>query len=444
MSLPGFTDGDDAARLLKSLGEEFALVRNPNYVHPAFELYPLAPKLKPPLSRLTAAVMDMDGTTTTTETLCLHSLETMVRRITGRPSKDDWPGLDPDKDYPNVIGNSTTRHVEYLVRTYAPHIREDAFAGALLEAAVWTLAEGRDEKRREEVRATLRTLGWGSLLDEPEFAPFLEGKAVRRGALDDLAERHRRALRLDDFGAQVRAAIDVYYYRYHEILSALARGEGGELSRMLVGGKRLIEPMPGVGVFLALTKGWLGWAAAELYPLLRQELTDDAALPDENEGRRRLAALGRRFENEPLSLAVVTSSIRYEADIVLSEVFSVLREQAAGWPVKSELAERFTKPAEFYDAFITASDSSEIRLKPHRDLYSIALHAMGVPPDEFGTVAGFEDSESGTIAIRAAGIGLCVAVPFSDTAGHNFTAASVVLKEGLPEAVLRYNLFLAP
>lgn len=64
----------------------------------------------------------------------------------------------------------------------------------------------------------------------------------------------------------------------------------------------------------------------------------------------------------------------------------------------------------FYDAFITATDSNEIRLKPHRDLYSIALNQMGIASKDFNKVLGLEDSESGTFAIRAAGVGLCCAV----------------------------------
>ena len=91
---------------------------------------------------------------------------------------------------------------------------------------------------------------------------------------------------------------------------------------------------------------------------------------------------------------------------------------------------------------ITASDSNEIRLKPHRDLYSIALHKLGVPKNKFKHVIGFEDSESGSIAIRAAGIGLSVAVPFAQTSGHNMNTAAYICKNGLPEVILKHNLFL--
>jgi len=173
----------------------------------------------------------------------------------------------------------------------------------------------------------------------------------------------------------------------------------------------------------------------------------DYAPGDLDGGRGRLAALGRHFERWPAKVGVVTSSIEYEARIVLAEVFDVVRRQVERWPLPSEkrdpLVERLSDYRALYDAFVTASDSSEIRLKPHRDLYSIALHALGVAPEEFDDVIGFEDSESGTIAIRAAGIGLCVALPFADTAGHDLSAASFVLHGGLPEAMLAHNLWLA-
>ena len=106
------------------------------------------------------------------------------------------------------------------------------------------------------------------------------------------------------------------------------------------------------------------------------------------------------------------------------------------------VAEAFADPLVFYDAVITATDSSEIRLKPHRDLYSIALHELGVYPEDFDRVAGFEDSESGTIAIRAAGIGLSCALPFAMTRGHHFQAATQVCPGGLPQVMLEKGLFL--
>jgi len=441
---------EQGAALVKKLGGEFVVIENPSYVHPPYEVQPLASKVKVPVDRLVAAVMDMDGTTTTTEPLCLHSLETMVRRITNRPTVKEWEGLDKKADYPYIIGNSTTKHVEYLVKTYEKNISRGAFARSLLESALWTLIVGKDLKRREEVRATLVALNWSDLLEDPITRELLGrncfDKSESKVEVEKLLKKHKSALQLESFTQRVRAAVDIYYCRYHEILSAIAEGRGQELSAELLGGRRLVEPMPGVAFFLSLIKGWLGKDAGKLHDVLVEQANPEfrRTAPKNEEAIARLTKLGEYFHRNPLAVGLVTSSIKYEADIVLNEIFSILREQISTWPVRSDLAERFNNPAEFYDAYITASDSSEIRLKPHRDLYSIALHAMGLAREDLGAVVGFEDSESGTIAIRAAGIGLCVALPFADTHGHDFDAATFTLFGGLPQAVLEHNLFIKP
>jgi len=162
--------------------------------------------------------------------------------------------------------------------------------------------------------------------------------------------------------------------------------------------------------------------------------------------KRQLLHLSQVFAKKPVKIAVVTSSIFYEANIVLAEVFRVLYREVEDWPVSLRLRKKIRSGFEnyktFYDGCITATDSSEIRLKPHRDLYSMALYQLGISKNDFDEVIGFEDSESGTIAIRAAGIGLCMAVPFSETSHHDFRAATHILPGGVAEAVLKYNLFL--
>ncbi|MCP4643178.1 MAG: HAD family phosphatase [bacterium] len=230
---------------------------------------------------------------------------------------------------------------------------------------------------------------------------------------DELAPR----LDLTTFDNRVRAAVDVYYQRYHWILGRIAARQGDGVAEDVFGARdrRLILLMPGIGVFLALIKGWLGSHAAALVDPLAAHLTglDMAAPADLDVFSRRLAALGAHFERHPCKAAIVTSSIRYEAEIVLSEVFRVLHGEMMSWPLPPErrepIVEAFAAYDRYYDAFITAADSSEIRLKPHRDLYSIALHRMGIAPASFDQVVGFEDSESGTIAIRATGIPCCCA-----------------------------------
>jgi beta-phosphoglucomutase-like phosphatase (HAD superfamily) len=442
--LPKYCDSDGAAKLLTAIGSEFAVVENPTYIFPRFDLYPLAPKRDMLERGLAGAVMDMDGTTTTTEPLCIHSLETMVRRVTGNAANPDWPGLNQERDYPHIIGNSTTRHIEYLLDTYAGDVETDALRYWHVYAAAWTLGKAEDEGRRREVHATLSALGAGALKQDARFAALCAAGDLNTPdagvALTQLADEMAHQYCLDTKANRVRAAIDVYYQRYHEILAAIAAGNGDAIAREVLHepGAHLIEPMPGIGAFLAMLKGWLGEELSLLAPLLGT---------DTPEAGGTLAALGRHFAAHPAKVAIVTSSIAYEARIVLGEVFRLLAGQAAQWPVPSAtrdiIVERFRDPALFYDAMITASDSSEIRLKPHRDLYSLALHQLGLHPRDFDRVAGFEDSESGTIAIRASGIGLCCALPFTMTRGHAFEAASHVCRGGIPEVMTDYNVFLA-
>ena len=450
-----FISEKQAREIISELGDEFAVVKNPDYIHPSFELYPLAPKIVTPVDHLVAAVMDMDGTTTTTETLCLHSLDYMVRKITDRMSPQVWQGLDHIADYPHIIGNSTTKHVEYLISRYEPDIQLEAFKQAYFYAALWFLASGRDKRRVEEVRNNLFNLGCQELLQDEKVKQLSQITPEQLSILaGELVQTFGVRFQVNSFSNKVRAAIDIYYQRYHEILGAIQADKGERLSAELLGkpNAHLIEPMPGVGEFLALIKGWLGDEIAPLIPQIfrmyqknKSEFSQELNLKKTEENIIRLSL---SFQKQPVKVAVVTSSIFYEAEIVMTEVFRVLQKQAEKWPIspsrKKMIVEKFSTYRNVYDGFVTASDSSEIRLKPHRDLYSIALHQLGIPKDQFNQVVGFEDSESGTIAIRAAGIGLCVAVPFSDTQHHDLRAATYVLKGGLPEAMVRYNLFIKP
>ncbi len=458
--LPKITDPARAARLWQEVVaggcSEVALVRNPACVSSPIELYALAEKNPGPLSQVVAFVKDMDGTTTTTEPLCLHSLEWMVRRITNRLSTEQWPGLDSRRDYPHVIGNSTTRHVEYLLNTYTDRIVPQAFRRALIEAVFWTLSRDRDPQRRRDIIADAVALGLADLLDDSQLVSAVEKSADPFGAgaalVDQWLERHGRAIRLATFAEQVRAAVAIYYLRYHSILEDLAAGRSAECARQALAGTgdRLVEPMPAVGVFLATIKGWLGEHLRAFCDALADHVAakTKAELEDGSRLRETLAAVGRCFRDRPARVAVVTSSVRYEAEIVLAEVFRILREEVTRWPIpqwlRDRIVEGFADYRRLYDGFVSASDSSEIRLKPHRDLYSLALHQMGVAPEQYDRVVGFEDSESGVTAIRAAGVGLCVAVPFAATAGHDFSAATYVLHGQLPEAILVHRCFLSP
>ncbi len=451
-----FLTNKQASAILTKLGSEFALVKNPDYIHPEFEFYPLAPKILHPVEKLSAAVMDMDGTTTTTEALCLHSLEYMIRKITDRMSKQTWEGLDKIKDYPNIIGNSTTKHVEHLIQTYEPFIKPEVLKKAYFQAAVWFFLYGKDKRRIEEVRNNLVNLGCQNILNDDRLKKALNSAGIesdRNSKLtQELLENYGSNFRVHSFSDKVRAGIDIYYQRYHEILSMIQAGKGKYLATQILGqsNAHLIEPMPGVGEFLALIKGWLGKEIEKLLPSLfeiyqRHQSDGDTRLSFDKV-KQNLLGLAKKFQTNPMKVAVVTSSILYEAEIVMTEVFEVLRQQIENWDVtqslKASLLDKFSTYKNVYDGFVTASDSSEIRLKPHRDLYSIALYQLGIPKNKFNEVVGFEDSESGTISIRAAGIGLCVAVPFSDTQHHDLRAAAYILNRGLPETLVKYNLFL--
>lgn len=467
-------DKKEAAELAIGLSGLFVRIPNPSYVYPPYEICPIAAPLvafdRPPV----AAVMDMDGTTTTTETLCLHSLEHAVRISMGAAGAH-WPGLDPQRDYPNVIGNSTTKHVEYLVDAYGARFDTIALAEAFLKAADWTLKHSRDEQRRLQVQINLRQLGAGD---------FASGRNTQFGAIhgldsgagsdsgagfgsdsitdaetdsgadsgvgtvaDSPAIRDALAGKLERRDLQVQACIDIYYQRYHEILAAIEAGDQKFLTTIpgVDAGRPLIEPMPGVAITLALLSGDLGGEAGKLAGLLAATGAADKTNADAG-AESTLSRLGEFFRQHPVRLALVTSSIRYEAEVVMREVFNILRQDAAGWPLSAEVRQRinrrFSSPDACYDAFVTATDSSEIRLKPFRDLYSIALQQAGVGPENFDAVIGFEDSQSGTVAIRTAGIGRCVAVPFHETGGHDFDAASVVALGGLPEVLLQHRFFL--
>ncbi len=440
---------DEALRLTGTLGDKFTVVHNPGFIHPSIELYPLTPKILSP-KLLKAVVMDMDGTTTTTEEICIHSLEFMIRIITGRVDVKNWSGLNHQNDYPHIIGNSTTKHVEYLIKTYKKHFKQDGFKKAFIFAVVWTLKFGEDKKRCEEVVINADHLIGKDFLNDKLLKNFTADGKNLNNVVEKLYKKYSSSFNKLTFTNIVKASVDIYYQRYHEILGQIHAGQVDKLVRELLSnsGKHLIEPMPGVAVFFAMIKGLLGEEIKNLLPNLLGEFKDSSKVDRKElaKASRRLIALSKNFEKKPLKVAVVTSSIFYEADIVLSEVFKVIYKQAEQWKIlsskKKKILKMFKNYRNIYDGFVTASDSNEIRLKPHRDLYSIALHQLDVAKKDFDKVMGLEDSESGTFAIRAAGIGLCVAVPFAQTAGHNLDAAAHIAYGGLPEIMLKHGLYL--
>ncbi|MBX2977516.1 MAG: hypothetical protein KF721_15425 [Ignavibacteriaceae bacterium] len=436
-----------AIKMLSRLGSEFVIVDNPSYINPNYDIFPLSKKLRDPLSKMIASVMDMDGTTTTTEVLCIHSLEFMIRKFSGFLTPQQWRGLDHEKDFPNVIGNSTTKHVEYLIKTYGKIINNDFVIQSFIQAAVWTLLFGKDEGRKREVIDNLSAFNLSSLHNEISLK-LKDNLSISLNEFDSIIKKAQRKysklIVIRGESDLVRIGIDVYYQRYHEILERIRNGEAKQISNELnlEIGKHLIEPMPAIGVFLALVKGLLGKDASKFVDYLVQiKKKSSSKNIDKSKLENHLALLGEHFQKYPMKVAIVTSSIKYEADIVLSEVFKVLTNEVDNWNIskskKIKIKNHFTAFDKFYEAIITATDSSEIRLKPHRDLYSLALYRLSIPVKDFNKVIGFEDSESGLIAMRAAGIGNCVAVPFAQTSGHNFQAASIIAKNGVVDILTK-------
>ena len=451
-----FANKKEAKQLISKLGDEFAVVKNPEYIHPGYELYPLAPKIKKPVKALVAAVMDMDGTTTTTEALCIHSLEFMVRKLSGKMTLDQWEGLNESKDYPNIIGNSTTKHVEYLIKKYQKTFKDDQVIKSFLYSAIWTIIFGKDEKRKQEVIQNLRDLNCFEILLDENLrhinSATLPDEEDEEQLREYLFEKYNSNFKKLDFNSLVKIGIDVYYQRYHQILERIRLGEGKFIAEELFGNpdKHLIEAMPGIEILLPLIKGMIT-SNEEIFfnqLLVSYEIKSGKKFPEKNIPKAKISfvKLCKYFNESPLKVAVVTSSIFYEADIVLREVFKIIKstlDKLGADVFKSEfLINNFSDYKNYYDAVISASDSNEIRLKPHRDLYSIALQKLNIPKEKFDQVVGFEDSESGTIAIRAAGIGLSIAVPFAQTSGHNLKAATYICKGGLPEVILKHNLFI--
>jgi len=328
--------------------------------------------------------------------------------------------------------------------TYGDSIDEEAFAFSFLDAIVWTLRFNRDTGRERDVLIDLQTFGLEELGEL-----IKEIRSVRDER--ELIARFAPVVEFSSFTRQLRAAITIYYQRYHFILSLIEEDNRARLQEELPfmqEDTRLIAPMPGVGIFLGLIKGCFTSQKIIPYALELWKKHPHTTCNADNMQKYvdNFRFLMDYFSASPLKVAVVTSSIYYEANIVMREVFRILHEEVQEYPAsiaeKEALKDAFADYKGYYDGFITATDSSEIRLKPHRDLYCLALHELGVERENFDKVVGFEDSESGLTAIRAAGIPVSIAVPFYGTEGHDMQTASEILPGGLLQAIFEYKLFL--
>ena len=444
---------DQAARLLRdtaaALGtDELVAVRNLGFIPHPRELYFLAPRTALPLDHLAAFAVDMDGTSTTTEPLALHALDYMVRCVTNRMTPAHWPGLDHSHDIPFVIGNSNFRHTEYLLQRYADAVDRRAFARRFIEAALWTLAVMDDRQRSADVVMNARNCGVAALLDDAQLLHVLRHEHITDKTCAKLAapfvKRYTAAFSPTTPSAEVSAAMDIYYYRYHAILHKMRRGHADDLAAALLGDRRqhLVAPMPGYGIFLCLIKGWLDERAAPLAGLLRAEHLKNRT-PHESDTAT-FVALCRRFRARPAKVALVTASIAFEAHVVMKEVIRLVRAAAAQWTVPTTLRRELRAHLHDYHAifngFVTASDASEARLKPHRDLYSIAFQQMAIARDEYPHCMAIEDTEPVILSARAAGFGVTIGLPNRDTSRQNYSKASRVVHGGLAELVLDHGL----
>jgi len=157
--------------------------------------------------------------------------------------------------------------------------------------------------------------------------------------------------------------------------------------------------------------------------------------------------LAEHFRRQPSKLSLVTASIAYETHACMKEVIAVMAQRVQEWPVpaatKDRLAANLASYLDVFDGFVCATDAWEARLKPHRDLYSLALFQMSIPKADYRYCIGLEDTEPGIIALRAAGIGCAIALPNHDTRRQDYSAATAVVRGGLPELMLARNLMLA-
>ena len=447
--LPTYVTRESALHLMERLGDDFALIENPSYVHPHFEVCPLAPRRLRLERGARAFLLDMDGTTTTTEDLCLHALEHFVRRATGWDSAE-WRGLDPVRDFPNIIGTSTSQNIAYLANLHGKAIQPRLLLAAFLEAVAWTLGNAQNALRKLEAEAQLSAMGMQQVTEDARFALLrhtaFSGSHETQHALNALVEKYVARCPIASETDRVRAGVEIYSQRLYAFFLQIGRGDSAAVSREVHGDESVhpIRPLPGLGVLHALAKGWLGADAGHCARLLHTHLPEQRAL---NKAEiERFSRLGAYFERNPAAVALVTSSSRYEADVVLREVFAGLVDEAGDWELpgwrKRQIQEGFADPQRFYDTIVTSTDCHEIRLKPHRDLYSVALYQLGLTQEDHDRVAGFEDTEAGIISMRAAGVAVSCAVPFAGTRSHNFSAASHVAFGGFPEVLLKHSLFV--
>ncbi len=430
----------EAQAELTVMGEEFACIENAPGIFPPREVVSLGARFTHLDGPPAAIFLDMDGTTTYTEPLFLHDVEEVVRRSTGWRTKADWAGIDPERDYPNIVGYSTQRNLEYLYASVGHAIRPDLFFDETMKALIFLAERDVPEDIHARVATMTRTFGmeaWRIHASEPARRAA-EGEALIRDAMR----------RYSNIGQEMFAnfGLMIFYADYIDILERVNRGEGAEVSAMIYGDPSVpaINAMPGVALLCALAKGWLPEScAAELARGIRAAHPD---LPMADPLAENLARLCQIFSDSPVPMALVTSSGSHETRLVLQAVFLAMRAEVSTWAIDDAILARvltgFENHRNYFDTIVTCDDVLEGRTKPYRDPYSLALSRLGLDGHAAPRVIGFEDTEAGIIAQRGAGVGIPCAVPIEHTLGQDFSAAACKLQWGVLEAIVRHGLFI--
>lgn len=447
----------EASELIVQQSLEFAIVKNPDNVYPAYEYLPLAPKITAPRSEISAIIMDMKGTSVSIDGLLLLSLEKMIRKISGRITKDSWAGLDTIIDYPNILGLHPHKQVEFLISRYHNFINQEYLKEAYFYSVLWTLILDYDTDQQATVKDHLSQFGCTDMLTDPKIIEYVNKNKFDKSNANALTNyiimKYGKCFLIRNYNDTINAALDIFYQQIHEILLLISKNDREALSEITkeYDDKPLIEPAFGLTALTALVKGWFEEDIEYVFDyLLTQYKTIKSSYFTKQEDiditRNKLVTISNRSKDKPIKLALVTTSLPFEAQTILTEAFLGITEQIDTWKVpanrKEFLKEKFSNYNNVFDSVITYADINEIRPKPHRDLYGIALKKLKIPKDKFDQVIAFEDGENGLVGSRAAGIGLSVAVPINKITNKDFPAAAISLDGGFLEVLLAHNLFM--
>lgn len=446
----------EAAELIQQQSLEFAVFKNPGDDYPGYEYIPLAAKIVSPRDNLSAIIMDLKGSSINVNGLYLASLENLIRRISGRTTKSSWAGLDPLIDYPNLLGIHPQKQIEFLTSRYSNFIKQEYLKETYFYSLLWTLISDYDKLEQEKAKNQLIHFGCNDILNDSKFLEYAGKKTFDKhnanAITNHIIHKYGKCISFNTFNDISIAALHIYNQQIHEILTIIKKNDNDSLTDLIreCSNKLLFEPVDGLGEFIALIKGWMDEDIEYTFNSLLEQLKSKSLFStkhvDIDIAKNKLVTLSRQFKLKPVKIALVTSSSLYETDVLLTDTFNSILTQIDSWAIPSDrkniLKQKFSGYLNIYDCIITSDNIGEMRFKPYRDSYSLALNKLGIQKHKLHEVIAFDDSQNGAISIRASGIGLCVAIPSNKITNHDFSAASFTLTGGLPEALLSYNLFL--